>query len=675
PTFALNTDGYSILSDPLSVLQSWNYDDVTPCSWKGVTCTEIGLPGTPDMFRVTSLVLPNSQLFGSVPEDLGYIEHLRHLDLSNNILNGSLPSSLFNSTQLQVISLSGNEISGELSESVGGMRSLQFLNLSENALAGNIPKNLTTLQNLTVLSLRTNYFSGYVPSGFNSVEVLDLSSNLLNGSLPLDFGGGHLRYLNLSYNKLSGPISEPFAKKIPENATIDLSFNNLTGSIPESMSLLNQKTESFRGNIDLCGKPLKNLCSIPATLSTPPNISTTSPAIAVIPKPLDSTPVTNSPAGTTSNSKTQSKSGLKPVTIVAIAVSDIAGIALLALVILYVYQLRKKKSQNRDTTQAKKEQKLPQETMSVTIQEEPRKPTTWSCLTSKGGETSEATTSDSDPDDHPPQNEATTSSMHSQSETHQQKGGKLVIVDGETELEMETLLKASAYILGASGPSIVYKAVLEDGTAFAVRRIGESGIEKFRDFENHVRFIAKLRHPNLVKIRGFCWGDDEKLVIYDYVSNGSLASSGYSNARVSNSGRNLGLQRSTSGGTVLDHHFTAGHQTPSSSSAANSSAYQAPESLNNLKPNSKWDVYSFGIVLLELLSGRVFLDRELSQWITGSMVEDKNRVLRLADVAIRGDVEATEDALYACFRLGFSCASFVPQKRPSMKEALQVGVL
>lgn len=106
--------------------------------------------------------------------------------------------------------------------------------------------------------------------------------------------------------------------------------------------------------------------------------------------------------------------------------------------------------------------------------------------------------------------------------------GELVTVDGgDKELELETLLKASAYILGASGSSIIYKAVLEDGTALAVRRIGESGLERFRDFENQVRVIAKLVHPNLVRIRGFYWGSDEKLVIYDYVPHGSLANARY----------------------------------------------------------------------------------------------------------------------------------------------------
>ncbi|WCJ17778.1 Leucine-rich repeat protein kinase family protein [Euphorbia peplus] len=742
-TFALNTDGilllsfkYSTLSDPLSALESWNYNDETPCSWNGITCTQLGFNGTPDMFRVTSLILPGNQLLGSIPSDLGFIEHLKHIDLSNNFLNGSLPSSFFNSTELQVMSLSGNEISGELPELIGGMKGLKLLNLSDNALAGRLPQNLTRLQNLTVVSLRSNYFSGPIPGGFDQVQSLDLSSNLFNGSLPLDFGGENLGFLNLSWNKLSGAIPDGFGDKIPPNSTIDLSFNNLTGPIPTSSSLLNQKMESFKGNADLCGKPLKNLCSIPSTLSSPPNISistTTSPAIAVIPRPLESE---NSSTPNASSEENQTRNGLKPATIVAITVADLAGIAFLALAILYVYQLKKKKSQNPETltsTSIENPPKMEKKSMVISKmehQEEPRKPNSWPCLPMKKDETSEEEMTNSDSDGLPTENE--------NFQRQNKGGGKLVILDGETELDMETLLKASAYILGATGASIVYKAVIADGNAFAVRRIGDIGIDRFKDFENRLRLISKLRHPNLVRVRGFYWGDDEKLVIYDYISNGSLGSfssrkTGSSpfhfpleirfkiargiarclafihekkhvhgsikpsnilltpemepiisdfgldrlvfGNKTTNSGRNLGSQRSDS---ILSPHpntTTSPFATPSSSSTPGMSPYQAPESLKNLKPTPKWDVYSYGVVLIELLTGRVFSDRELSQWsaVASSIAEeDKSRVLRLAEVAIRADVEAKEEAMMACFRLGFNCASFVAQKRPSMKEVVQV---
>ncbi|KAF3961828.1 hypothetical protein CMV_013591 [Castanea mollissima] len=736
PSLSLNSDGvsllnfkYSILSDPLSVLNNWNYDDQTPCSWTGVICTEMGNPGTPDMFRVTSLVLPNSQLLGSIASDLGMITYLSHLDLSNNFFNGSLPISIFNASELQVLSLSNNVISGELPEFTGKLVSLQLLNLSDNALAGKLPENLSALPNLTVVSLRGNYFSGFVPSGFDSVEVLDLSSNLFNGSLPLDFGGDSLRYMNLSYNKISGHIPPEFAKQIPQNATIDLSFNGLSGPIPESLALLNQKSELFAGNADLCGKPLTNLCSIPSTLSTPPNDTTkSSPAIAAIPKTIDSTPVTSS-----NGTQDRAQGGLKPGTIAAIAVGDLAGLSLLVMVIVYVYHLRKRKNTLNQTNAANTSEKKPE----VSAKQDPavaKKPMAWSCL---GEEISEATSSDGDQDDNKME---VVDEVNPNDEDQLDQKGKLVTVDGETELELETLLKASAYVLGASGASIVYRAVLDDGTALAVRRIGENGVGRMRDFENQVRAIAKLRHPNLVRVRGFYWGEDEKLVIYDFVTNGSLANAstthkkagslpshlplevrvkiakgvarglayihdkkhvhgyikpsnillnsdmepiisdfgldrlvlGNTSHKANASARFLGIQRSATTREELSNPGPNSYaQVGSSMGNASSSPYQAPESLKNIKTNPKHDVYSYGIVLLELLTGKVFSDQELSQWTGGSAAEEKNRVLRLVDVSIKAEVEGKEDAFLACFKVGLSCASFVPQKRPSMKEVLQ----
>ncbi|KAF3668528.1 hypothetical protein T459_21450 [Capsicum annuum] len=197
PSFGLNIDGtlllsfkYSILDDPLSVLDNWEYNDATPCLWNGVTYA-------PDMI-------------------------------------------------IQVLSLSNNDVNGVLPESVGGVKepkgSKSFCQCIcwKSAFVGNLPQK-SSLQNLAVVSLRNNHFSGIVPSGFQFIEVLDLSSNFLNGTLPAEFGGDSLKYLTSFQTSLSGLVSSQFSKKIPPNATIDLSFNSLTAEIPESVALSNQK--------------------------------------------------------------------------------------------------------------------------------------------------------------------------------------------------------------------------------------------------------------------------------------------------------------------------------------------------------------------------------------------------------------------------------------------------
>lgn len=528
-SFGLNTDGvllmsfkYNVLSDPLGVLQNWNYNDATPCSWNGVSC---GTPGSADAyFRVTGLTLPNAGLLGSIPSTLGAIDHLRNLNLSSNSINGSIPTSLFNASQLQFLDFSNNLISGELPGLVGKLRNLRVLNLSDNALAGNLPASLSTLRNLTAVSLKSNYFSGSIPGGFSSVQFLDLSSNLINGSLPPDFGGSNLVYLNISFNRLSGEIPVRFAATIPANATIDFSSNNLTGPIPESTLFSNQDTNSYSGNANLCGKPLKNLCPIPSSAAAIPNASVpeSPPAIAAIPKTINSNPATAAPDSASGGGPPRG-TGLRTGTILGIVAGDVAGIGVLVMIFLYVYHLKKKKAMKKEEESANNNDF--DWASSASSSEEYNWLRGWTCLKKQrhaaadgGGEsTSESANSESE-DAEIPQTHA----------AQEQKNGALVTVDGETELELETLLKASAYILGASGSSIMYKAVLEDGTTFAVRRIGENGVDRFRDFQNQVRIISKLVHPNLVRIRGFYWGAEEKLIIYEFVPNSSLANARYS---------------------------------------------------------------------------------------------------------------------------------------------------
>ncbi|KAL4555810.1 hypothetical protein LXL04_038438 [Taraxacum kok-saghyz] len=125
--------------------------------------------------------------------------------------------------------------------------------------------------------------------------------------------------------------------------------------------------------------------------------------------------------------------------------------------------------------------------------------------------------------------------------------------------------------------------------------------------------------------------------------------------------RNFGSKRSCSSReeTMINNAY-----------AVSTSPYHAPESVKT----PKWDVYSFGIVLLELLSGKVFTDNELTQWNNDSLILDDNEanILKMIDNFTIADVDENKDSILTCFKLGLSCASIAPHKRPLMREVLQV---
>ncbi|KAK9713581.1 hypothetical protein RND81_06G036900 [Saponaria officinalis] len=740
-SFGLNNDGvlllsfkFSILNDPFHVLATWTVFDDTPCHWHGVSCgptnewwTNSGSDS--DLGRVTGVSLPGSQLMGTIPANFGLLDRLQTLNLSSNSINGSIPDTLYSLSTLRVLDVSDNAMSGELSDSIVGLRSLQELHVSGNFYSGNIPRNLGSLPNLDVVSLRGNNFTGYFPLGFNRVRFFDLSSNLINGSLPVDFGEGNnnIEYFNISHNRITGEIPQEFGRSFSRNTTLDFSYNNFTGEIPDSSLFINQKNNSFAGNPDLCGLLLSGPCRAdlsPSALPTALGQPIPPPAFAAIPKTFASSPV--SPRQ--ENRQNGKRHGLKPQTIAWIVVGDAGGIAILCMFLLYIYK-RKTTNTSTNTNTTTKALNIRTPSLNSSPSSESKGITRWSCLR-KGKNTDDDETDEDE-----------TESSVDEEPVYQEKG-QLVTIDGESELELETLLKASAYILGASGSSIMYKAVLEDGTVLAVRRVGESGsVERLKEFESHVRGIAKMAHPNLVRVRGFYWAADEKLVIYEYVPGGSLANARYrkagsspchipwevrlriakgvarglsyihekkhvhGNLKPSNilldmdmepkigdfgidklttgksgyipggSTRHFGSKRSTASRESFQDYSVGATPSPSASSIGCVSPYHPPESLRSLKPNPKWDVYSYGVILLELLTGKVIISDELGPPVLAGLavgLDDKTRVLRMADPAIRVDLEGKEEDLFNCLKLGYNCVSHVPQKRPTIKEALHV---
>ena len=273
----------------------------TECSWQGVFCN--GAKST-----VVTVALPNNNLTGSLPSQIGNLPDLDQINLQSNQLTGSIPSELGQLSKLTRLIFSSNKLSGAIPITVANLAALQYLILSSNALTGAIPPELGRLADLQVLGLDGNALSGTIPSELGSLSALrrfDLSSNQIGGTLPPALGGlssltaftvgnnqltgnlepilslRSLQFLSVERNQFAGDIppalaaittlqtlslaGNQFTGTIPDFAAltalyaIDLSSNNLTGPIPASVGQLSNLLYATFSRNRLSG-------SIPASL-------------------------------------------------------------------------------------------------------------------------------------------------------------------------------------------------------------------------------------------------------------------------------------------------------------------------------------------------------------------------------------------------------------------------
>lgn len=554
---------------------------------------------------------------------------------------------------------------------------LQNVDFSNNSLSGSIPEGLKKCKQLQRLVVTRNQFSGEIPEGIwpemENLVQLDLSSNEFNGSIPDDIG--ELKSLsgtlNLSHNHFTGKIPKSLGN-LPETVSFDLRSNNLSGEIPQTGAFANQGPTAFLNNPDLCGFPLQKSCRNPSR---------------------------SSPEGQSSSpeSGTNARKGLSPGLIILISVADAAGVAFIGLIIVYIYW-KNRDSQGCSCTGKEKLGSTGRSAMC-------------SCLSAHSFQNND-----------------------SEMESDKERGGKgaegdLVAIDKGFSFELDELLRASAYVLGKSGLGIVYKVVLGNGVPVAVRRLGEGGEQRYKEFVAEVQAIGRVKHPNVVKLRAYYWAPDEKLLISDFISNGNLANalrgrSGQPSSSLSWSTR-LKIAKGTARGLaylhecsprkfvhgdikpsniLLDNEFqpyisdfglnrliTITGNNPASSGGFIGGAlpylksvqperpnnYKAPEArVANSRPTQKWDVYSFGVVLLELLTGK---SPELSSPTTSTSTEvpdlvkwvrkgfeEENPLSDMVDPLLLQEVQAKKEVL-AVFHVALACTEGDPELRPRMK--------
>ncbi|XP_023535293.1 probably inactive leucine-rich repeat receptor-like protein kinase At2g25790 isoform X2 [Cucurbita pepo subsp. pepo] len=246
----------SVSRDPSRLLSNW-VPSVPTCRWNGITCSNDTDSG---FSNITAVNLSGKNITATLSDSVFRLPHIQILDLSDNQFVGELPWNMFDvavaSSSLLHLNLSNNNFTGPLP--TGGVSVLQTLDLSNNMISGSIPKDIGLLfSDLQFLDLGGNVLTGEIPNSvanLKSLEFLTLASNKLSGEIPTELGGmKRLRWIYLGYNNLSGQIPEEIGQLGSLNH-LDLVYNKLTGKIPESFGNLTRLQYLFLYQNGLTGK-------------------------------------------------------------------------------------------------------------------------------------------------------------------------------------------------------------------------------------------------------------------------------------------------------------------------------------------------------------------------------------------------------------------------------------
>nr|XP_043637880.1 probable LRR receptor-like serine/threonine-protein kinase At3g47570 [Erigeron canadensis] len=236
--------------------------------------------GIGNLVKLEQLFINYNQLSGIVPSEVGNLQNLKYLYMNYNFFTGNFPKFIGNLPLLLELSLANNRLEGHIPPNLGKCKGLLGLDLSVNNLTGPIPVELFQLSSLSItLNLSQNYLVGPLPpeiEKLKSLQELDLSHNGLVGPIPNAISGcTSLEYLNLGANSFQGQIpssmsalrgindlnlsSNNFSGQIPKFleklnlSSLDLSFNNLDGEVPLEGIFKNVSFISIQGNYGLCG--------------------------------------------------------------------------------------------------------------------------------------------------------------------------------------------------------------------------------------------------------------------------------------------------------------------------------------------------------------------------------------------------------------------------------------
>lgn len=705
------------------------------------------------------LLLSFNRLTGVLPKSFG--QSLLQILWLNNQDDGGMtgPIDVIGSmSYLTQVWLHGNKFTGTIPENIGDLLSLKELNLNGNQLVGQIPQGLANLK-LDKLDLGNNQFMGPIPKfqsgnvSYNSnsfcqpdpglkcspqvAALLDFLGDLsYPSSLTSEWSGNDpcqgpwlgiscnpqskVSVINLPRRKLIGTLS-PSLVNLDSLIDVRLPGNNISGTVPTNLTQLKSlrtldisgndiepPLPKFRDSVRLVtdGNPL-----LVANKTTPSPSPTRSPPLLQPPAPVDNPPpgstkppqseTPDSPPSPThsypgpSRSESQPKSSKtsKPVIIVA-GVAVIAVLVVLLLMFLSIYWCKYRKNILEAPSSIvvhPRDPSDPENKLKIAVSSN-----TTGSLSTKTGIT------------------YLSNNSSGTENSHMMEAGNLVI--SVQVLRKVTKNFAPENELGHGGFGTVYKGELEDGTNLAVKRM-EGGVISSKgldEFQAEIAVLSKVRHRHLVSLLGYSIEGNERLLVYEYMSQGALSRHLFHWKTLSlkplSWTRRLTIALDVARGIEYLHNLarqTFIHRDLKSSNIllgddfrakvsdfglvklapdgeksvatrlAGTFGYLAPEYAVMGKITTKADVFSFGVVLMELVTGLMALDenrpeesRYLAEWFW-RIKSSKEKLMAAIDPTVEV-TEETFESISLVAELAGHCTAREPTHRPDMGHAVNV---
>ncbi|XP_071713290.1 receptor-like kinase TMK4 [Rutidosis leptorrhynchoides] len=687
----------------------------------------------------------NANISGSIPDIFDNFPNLQDVRLSYNNLTGILPVSLgrsevmnlwlnnqkqglsgtldvlANMTQLKQVWLQANAFTGAVPD-LSQCTDLFDLQLRDNQLTGVLPRSLSSLPNLANITLQNNKLQGPLPVFGNSTKFeLGLNTNSFCLSIPgdcdpqvsalLDVAGAlgypmslaetwrgnnaceggwdfvtcdslgkNVTAVNFGKQKFSGTISRSLVN-LTSLRTISLNENNLVGSIPDVLVSLPDLILIDVSNNNLSG-PLPVF---------PPKVKFLHDNNPLLGQSIPSG--SKNPPGSASNSSVADQSSLRRSKGSSSSVGMISGVVFSVLIFALIVMFVSYKCYMRNKYQKVGRIGSP-ETGKELVKE------------SVIGSSSNAFIVHT---------ELQSQSSGDHSEMPVFESGNVMI--SIQVLKQVTNNFSDKNVLGRGGFGVVYKGELHDGTMIAVKRMesGVKGTKGINEFQAEIGVLTKVRHRHLVALLGYCINDNERLLVYEYMPQGTLSQHLFNwreckghplnwKQRVSialDVGRGVEYLHSLAQQSFIHRDLKPSNillgndmrakvadfglvkNAPDGkysveTKLAGTFGYLAPEYAATGRVTTKVDVFAFGVVLMELITGRKALDEDMPDerchlvtWFRRVLIAKEN-IVKSIDQFLDTDDEETLESIFKVAELAGHCTAREPFQRPDMGHAVNV---